>query len=122
MITDPCSSCGGEGRRRKHRKLEVNIPAGVEEGSRIRLSGEGAVGPNGSEAGDLYLFVSIIDHPLFERDGTEIFCSVPISIVDASLGGSVEFPRFQVEGQKLRYHQDHKMVINLDSLGKECQL
>ena len=92
MITDPCSSCGGEGRKRKHRKLEVNIPAGVEEGSRIRLSGEGAVGPNGSEAGDLYLFVSIINHPLFERDGTEIFCSVPISIVDASLGGSVEVP------------------------------
>ena len=92
MITDPCSSCGGEGRRRKQRKLEVNIPAGVEEGSRIRLSGEGAVGPNGSEAGDLYLFVSIVDHPLFERDGTEIFCSVPISIVEASLGGSVEVP------------------------------
>ncbi len=91
-ITDPCSSCSGEGRRRKNRKLEVNIPAGVEDGSRIRLSGEGAVGQNGSSPGDLYLFVSMQEHPIFGRNGTEIFCNVPISIVDASLGGSVEVP------------------------------
>ena len=92
VITDPCSSCNGEGRRRKNRKIEVSIPAGVENGSRIRLSGEGAVGANGASNGDLYLFVSMLDHPIFEREGTEIFCSVPISIVDASLGGSVEVP------------------------------
>jgi len=92
VITDPCASCGGEGRRRKNRKLEVNIPAGVEDGSRIRLNGEGAVGPNGSAPGDLYLFVSMINHPIFERNGTDIYCSVPISIVDAALGGSVEVP------------------------------
>jgi molecular chaperone DnaJ len=92
VITDPCSSCGGEGRRRKQRKLEVNIPAGVEDGSRIRLSGEGAAGPNGSESGDLYLFISMVQHQIFERNGTDIFCNVPISIVDAALGGTVEVP------------------------------
>ena len=92
VITDPCGSCNGEGRRRKNRKLEVKIPAGVEEGSRIRLSGEGAVGPNGSTPGDLYLFINMVDHPIFDREGEEIFCNVPITIVDASLGGEVEVP------------------------------
>tara|TARA_B100000686_G_scaffold352722_1_gene455737 strand:- start:368 stop:1486 length:1119 start_codon:yes stop_codon:yes gene_type:complete len=92
VITDPCGTCSGEGRTRKNRKLEVNIPAGVEDGSRIRLSGEGAVGPNGATPGDLYLFVSMVDHPIFQRDSVNIHCNVPISIVDASLGGSVEVP------------------------------
>ncbi len=92
VITDPCNSCHGEGRRRKSRNLEVNIPAGVEDGSRIRLSGEGAVGQNGSAPGDLYIFVNMMEHQIFGRNGTEIFCNVPVSIVDASLGGSVEVP------------------------------
>ena len=100
VISDPCKACNGEGRRRKNRKLEVNIPAGVEEGSRIRLSGEGAAGPNGSSPGDLYLFVSMIPHPIFEREATNIFCNVPISIVDASLGGSVDVPT--VSGGKVK--------------------
>lgn len=91
-ITDPCSSCRGEGRVRKNRNIEVSIPTGVEEGSQIRLTGEGAVGPNGSTAGDLYLFVSIENHDLFEREGVNIFCNVPVSMIDASLGGSVEVP------------------------------
>ena len=92
VITDPCSSCNGEGRVRKNRKIEVSIPAGVEEGSRIRLSGEGASGQNGASPGDLYIFRGIRDHEIFQRDGMEIFCNVPISISDASLGGSVEVP------------------------------
>ena len=100
VITDPCSTCNGEGRRRKNRKIEVNIPAGVEDGSRIRLTGEGAAGPQGATPGDLYLFVEMIDHPIFGRDGTEIFCNVPISIVDASLGGSVDVPT--VSGGKVK--------------------
>ena len=100
VISDPCKACNGEGRRRKNRKLEVNIPAGVEEGSRIRLSGEGAAGPNGSSPGDLYLFVSMIAHPIFEREATDIFRNVPISIVDASLGGSVDVPT--VSGGKVK--------------------
>ena len=78
----------------------MNIPAGVEDGSRIRLSGEGAVGQNGSSPGDLYLFVSMPEHSIFGRNGTEIFCNVPISIVDASLGGSVEVPT--VSGGKVK--------------------
>ena len=100
VITDPCGPCNGEGRRRKNRKLEVKIPAGVEEGSRIRLSGEGAVGPNGSTPGDLYLFINMIDHPIFDREGEEIFCNVPITIVDASLGGEVDVPT--VSGGKVK--------------------
>ena len=92
VISDPCKACNGDGRRRKNRKIEVNIPAGVEEGSQIRISGEGAAGPNKGPNGDLYLFVALEAHPIFERDGTEIFCNVPISIVDAALGGSVEVP------------------------------
>ncbi len=100
VITDPCSSCHGEGRRRKNRKLEVNIPAGVEDGSRIRLSGEGAVGPNGSAPGDLYLFINMNDHLIFDRDGENIFCNIPISIVEASLGGSVDVPT--VSGGKVK--------------------
>ncbi|MBS91685.1 MAG: molecular chaperone DnaJ [Rickettsiales bacterium] len=100
VITDPCSNCNGEGRRRKNRKIEVNIPAGVEDGSRIRLSGEGAVGPNGSASGDLYLFVTMLDHPIFDREGTQIHCNIPISIVEASLGGSVDVPT--VSGGKVK--------------------
>ena len=92
VITDPCNSCSGEGRIRKNRKIEVSIPTGVDDGSRIRLTGEGAAGPNGSDSGDLYIFVNIEAHPLFQRDETNIFCNVPVSMVDATLGGSVEVP------------------------------
>ena len=92
MITDPCDSCDGEGRKRKNRNIEVSIPTGVDDGSRIRLSGEGAAGQNGSQPGDLYLFVNIEQHSLFERDGTNIFCNVPVSMVEATLGGAVEVP------------------------------
>ena len=92
VITDPCRECNGEGRQRKNKNIEVSIPAGVEEGSRIRLAGEGTAGQNGAEDGDLYIFISIVSHELFDRDGTNIFCNVPISIYEASLGGSVEVP------------------------------
>ena len=92
VITDPCRECNGEGRQRKNKNIEVSIPAGVEEGSRIRLAGEGTAGQNGAEDGDLYIFISIVSHELFDRDGTNIFCNMPISIYEASLGGSVEVP------------------------------
>ena len=92
VITDPCQACNGEGRVRKNRNIEVSIPSGVEEGSRIRLSGEGAAGQRGGSSGDLYIFVDIEEHGLFQREGTSIFCNVPISISEASLGGSVEVP------------------------------
>ena len=92
VITDPCRECNGEGRLKKNKNIEVSIPAGVEEGSRIRLAGEGTAGQKGAENGDLYIFISIASHELFDRDGTDIFCNVPISISEASLGGSVEVP------------------------------
>ncbi|WP_034991893.1 molecular chaperone DnaJ [Beijerinckia mobilis] len=89
MIDDPCQACGGSGRVTKERTLSVNIPAGVEDGTRIRLSGEGEAGSRGGPAGDLYIFVSTKPHPFFQRDGADLFCRVPISMVQAALGGEV---------------------------------
>lgn len=91
-ITDPCSSCSGTGRVRKDKALAVTIPAGVEDGMRIRLSGEGEAGMRGAPAGDLYIMVRIKQHKFFDRDGHHLYCEVPIPMVDASLGGSVNIP------------------------------
>jgi molecular chaperone DnaJ len=92
VIKDPCRNCAGTGRVRKEKTLNVNIPAGVEEGTRIRLSGEGEVGARGGGAGDLYIFLSIKKHKLFERDGTDLHCRVPIKMTTAALGGAIEVP------------------------------
>lgn len=91
-ITDPCRKCHGEGRTRKEKTLAVNIPAGVEEGTRIRLSGEGEMGFRGGNAGDLYIFITIKQHEIFKRDGADIHCSVPIKMTTATLGGAIEVP------------------------------
>ncbi|MCF8469799.1 MAG: molecular chaperone DnaJ [Parvibaculum sp.] len=91
-IDKPCTSCHGAGRIEKERTLSVNIPAGVEDGTRIRLSGEGEAGMRGGPAGDLYIFLSVRPHRLFERDGADLFCRVPISMVTAVLGGEIEVP------------------------------
>ncbi|MBY6201549.1 molecular chaperone DnaJ [Maritalea mobilis] len=92
IVKNPCSACGGAGRVQKDRALSVNIPAGVETGTRIRLSGEGEAGLRGGPAGDLYIFIEVEDHPLFQRDGMDLFCRVPVSMVAAALGGEVEVP------------------------------
>ncbi len=92
VITDPCGSCRGQGRVRKQKTLSVKVPAGVDNGDRIRLSGEGEAGRNGGPAGDLYVEVRVLDHPIFERDGAHLSCEVPISFATATLGGSVEVP------------------------------
>ena len=92
VITDPCRNCSGSGRVRKDRSLQVNIPAGVEDGTRIRLAGEGEAGMHGAESGDLYIFLSVRPHQLFQRDGADIYCRVPIPMVTAALGGPVEVP------------------------------
>lgn len=92
VIKDPCRACAGSGRVRKEKKLAVNIPAGVEEGTRIRLSGEGEVGMRGGPAGDLYIFLSIAPHDIFTREGNDIHCTVPLKMATAALGGSVEVP------------------------------
>jgi len=89
IIDDPCQPCGGSGRVTRDRSLSVNIPPGVEDGTRIRLAGEGEVGTRGGPSGDLYIFVSTKPHPFFQRDGADLFCRVPISMVQATLGGEV---------------------------------
>lgn len=92
IIKDPCTSCGGSGRVQKDRSLSVNIPAGVETGTRIRLAGEGEAGLRGGPPGDLYIFVEVAPHSLFERDGVNLYCRVPVSMAKAALGGSIEVP------------------------------
>jgi molecular chaperone DnaJ len=100
VIDNPCKSCGGQGRVRRERTLSVNIPPGVEDGTRIRLAGEGEVGVRGSSPGDLYLFVSVAAHRIFQRDGANIYCRVPLPITTAALGGSIEVPT--VDGSRAR--------------------
>ena len=92
MIKDPCRDCHGEGRIQEYKTLSVKIPTGVDTGDRIRLGGEGEAGVNGGPAGDLYVQVSVADHPIFQRDGKHLYCEVPITFVDAALGGELEVP------------------------------
>jgi molecular chaperone DnaJ len=91
-IDKPCRTCAGQGRVRRDKTLKVNIPAGVEDGTRIRLTGEGEAGARGGPAGDLYVFLSVRRHTLFEREGSDIHCRVPIAMVQAVLGGNIEVP------------------------------
>lgn len=95
VITDPCPSCYGQGRVEKEKTLSVTIPAGVDTGDRIRLSGEGEAGPEGGPAGDLYVQVSVREHNIFHRDGKNLYCEVPISFTDAALGGELEVPTLE---------------------------
>jgi molecular chaperone DnaJ len=95
VIDDPCPTCAGAGRVTKDRTLSVNIPAGVEDGTRIRLAGEGEAGLRGGPPGDLYIFLSIKPHEFFQRDGADIFCKVPISMTTAALGGQIEVPTLE---------------------------
>ncbi|QLF92541.1 molecular chaperone DnaJ [Pseudomonas sp. ABC1] len=92
MITDPCGSCHGHGRVEEQKTLSVKVPAGVDTGDRIRLSGEGEAGSLGGPAGDLYVVVSVREHAIFQRDGKHLYCDVPISFADAALGGELEVP------------------------------
>ena len=92
MIEDPCPSCSGSGRVTRERTLSVNIPQGVEDGTRIRLAGEGEAGIRGGPPGDLYIFLSLNNHEFFQRDGADLHCRVPISMVTAALGGEFEVP------------------------------
>jgi molecular chaperone DnaJ len=100
MIKDPCATCSGAGRITKERTLSVNIPSGVEDGTRIRLAGEGEAGHRGGPPGDLYIFLAINPHDFFQRDGADIFCRVPIAMTTASLGGQIEVT--SLDGAKTR--------------------
>ena len=91
-ITDPCGTCRGQGRVEKTKTLSVKVPPGVDTGDRIRLSGEGEAGPEGGPAGDLFVQMSVRQHAIFERDGKDLYCEVPITFVDAALGGDLDVP------------------------------
>jgi len=92
MVLDPCEACRGQGQVRRERTLSVRIPAGVDDGARIRLAGEGDAGARGGPRGDLYIFVSVKPHELFERDGLDLLCTVPVPMAVAALGGEIEAP------------------------------
>jgi molecular chaperone DnaJ len=115
VIDNPCPSCGGGGRTTKERTLSVNIPAGVEDGTRIRLGSEGEAGARGGPAGDLYIFLSIAPHEFFQRDGADLHCRVPISMVTAALGGEFQVPT--VEGGKAKV-----VVPEATQTGKQIRL
>src|SRR5665213_2647448 len=92
LVLDPCAACAGHGHVRRERVLQVRIPAGVDDGARIRLAGEGDAGPRGGPRGDLYIFIAVAPHELFERDGLDLLCSVPVPMTTAALGGEIEAP------------------------------
>jgi molecular chaperone DnaJ len=100
VIEKPCPACGGGGRVRREKTLNVNIPAGVEEGTRIRLAGEGEAGLRGAPAGDLYIFLDVAPHALFERDGADLHCRATVPVTMAALGGSIELP--SIDGSRAR--------------------
>ncbi|MGB4101949.1 MAG: molecular chaperone DnaJ [Alphaproteobacteria bacterium] len=95
VIKSPCRTCSGSGRKRQERKLAVTIPAGVEDGTRIRLTGEGEAGLRGGGKGDLYVFVGVAPHPMFQREGANLFCRVPVPMTTAALGGSIDVPTIE---------------------------
>ena len=92
IIQNPCRACSGQGRVQRDRTLNVNIPQGVETGTRIRLAGEGEAGLRGGPPGDLYIFIHVDDHPIFERDGSDLHCRIPLPMATAALGGEIEAP------------------------------
>ena len=100
VIEKPCRACAGQGRVRREKTLSVNIPSGIEDGTRIRLAGEGEIGVRGAAAGDLYMFVTVAPHPIFQRDGANIHCRVPIPFTTLALGGTIEVPT--VEGSRTK--------------------
>jgi molecular chaperone DnaJ len=100
IIRDPCRKCAGSGRMRREKSLMVNIPSGVEEGTRIRLAGEGEAGFRGGPDGDLYIFLSLRPHTFFQRDGANLLCRVPIPFTIATLGGAIEVPT--IDGGKVK--------------------
>lgn len=102
IIDDPCKNCQGAGRVTRERTLSVNIPAGVEDGTRIRLAGEGEAGLRGGPAGDLYIFLSIKPHAIFQRDGADLFCRVPLGLTSAALGGEIEVPTLTGEQARVK--------------------
>ncbi len=101
VLEKPCSDCRGEGRVDKVSTLEVEVPPGVDNGTRIRLAGKGEAGPMGAPAGDLYIFIHISEHKVFQREGTALFARMPVSFTTAALGGTVEIPGLDGEAHAI---------------------
>lgn len=131
IIKNPCADCRGHGRIQKEKVLEIRIPPGVEPGSRLRIAGEGEAGFNGGPSGDLYVVISVHDHPTFKRQGDDIFCEVPVSITQAALGADLMVPTLEGE-QRLRipegtqtgavFRLRGKGVVNVGGMGRGDQL
>ncbi|MBI1274184.1 MAG: molecular chaperone DnaJ [Alphaproteobacteria bacterium] len=129
VIKDPCRNCAGQGRVRNERKLSVNVPAGVEDGTRIRLSGEGEAGMRGNQPGDLYVILTIDPHKSYQREGANLFCRVPVAMTSAALGGAVNVPlieggemEIKIEpgtqpGQQMRLRQKGMSVLRTATRG-----
>lgn len=100
VIDKPCHDCGGSGLAKKKMKIKVTIPAGVEDGKRVSIPGQGDAGPNGGAPGDLYVFIHVLDHEYFERDGADLYCAVPVGMTLAALGGELGFTT--IEGKKIK--------------------
>jgi molecular chaperone DnaJ len=118
VIEDPCPSCEGSGRVTRERALSVNIPPGVEDGTRIRLAGEGEAGVRGGPAGDLYIFLALANHDFFQRDGADLYCRVPISMVQAALGGEFEVPTIDGETARVKIAEGTQSGRRLRLSGK----
>ena len=101
-MDNPCTDCGGQGRRQQNRKLSVDIPKGIEDGTRIRLANEGEAGQRGGPPGDLYIFISLKPHDLFQRDGADLYAKVPIAMTTAALGGEFDVPTLEGTGAKVK--------------------
>jgi molecular chaperone DnaJ len=118
IIRRPCTECKGAGHQRKERKLKVNIPAGVDTGTRLRLSGEGQPGANGGPSGDLYVFISVAEHPIFDRSESDLHCIVPVNIAQAALGTEVDILTFDgLQTVKVPDGTQHGTKIRLKNLG-----
>ena len=118
MIENPCPSCAGAGRVTRERNLSVNIPPGVEDGTRIRLAGEGEAGLRGGTAGDLYIFLSVKPHAFFQRDGADLYCRVPISMVRAAIGGEISVHAIDSSECKLKVPEGTQSGRQLKVKGK----
>ena len=117
-VKDPCSECKGTGRIKKKRTLEVNIPAGVDTGVRMRLGGEGDAALNGGEAGDLYVFITVKEHPIFKRDGADLYCEMPIPMTTAALGGEITVPTMDGKGEKVKIKPGTQTGTDMKLKGK----
>jgi molecular chaperone DnaJ len=128
MIRNPCAACRGEGYRQVTRKIKVNIPGGVDNGTRMRLSGEGQPGVNGGPPGDLYVVLRVREHPFFDRDGNDLHCRLPLNVAQAALGAELEVPTLEGPPEKLkvpegtgngaRFRIRHKGVPDVNGAGR----